>query len=76
MYISTRDNPAGLPSRRLSTINSCLTNSMWQVVQLEFGGPYKFCVILAITTTVISFLLTVSDSQNALIYKADYKMLH
>jgi hypothetical protein len=43
------------PSRltRLSTINSCLTNSMWQVVQLEFGGPYKFCVTLAITTTVI-----------------------
>ena len=39
VYVSTKANPADLPSRRLSLSDSRLTDMIWTVVQREFGGP-------------------------------------
>ncbi len=39
VYVSTKANPADLPSRRLSLSDSRLTDMICTVVQREFGGP-------------------------------------
>ena len=39
VYVSTKANPADLPSRRLSLSDSRLTDTIWTVVQRVFGGP-------------------------------------
>ena len=37
-YIPTGQNPADAPSRRLSHLDSKLSDGLWEVVQREFGG--------------------------------------
>ena len=38
-YVPTKENSADLPSRRLSSSDSRLTDEMWRIVQRQFGGP-------------------------------------
>ncbi len=38
-YIPSAENPADLPSRRLSAMDSQLCPALWEVVQCHFGGP-------------------------------------
>ena len=37
-YVRSADDPADGPSRHRSSLDYCLTGSMWQRVQREFGG--------------------------------------
>lgn len=37
-YVRSAENPADGPSRRLSSLDYCLTDRMWQNVQQDFGG--------------------------------------
>lgn len=39
-YIPTSENPADAPSRRLSSLDSQLSPTLWEYVQKEFGGKY------------------------------------
>ena len=38
-YIPSAENPADLPSRRLSAMDSQLCPALWEVAQCHFGGP-------------------------------------
>lgn len=56
-YIPTGDNPADLPSRRLSSMDSCLHPRVWRTVQSHFGGPYGHtCDLMALDSNVMTDL--------------------
>ena len=38
-FVPSHQNPADLPSRRLSLADSKLSSQLWTVVQTKFGGP-------------------------------------
>jgi hypothetical protein len=52
-YVPTGDNPADVPSRRLSAMDSQLTGSVWQVVQKEFGGEGHTCDVMALDSNAM-----------------------
>ena len=53
-YIASEDNPADLPSRRLSATDSKLSDDMWQIVQNEFGGQEGHsCDLMAIDSNAM-----------------------
>jgi hypothetical protein len=57
VYIPTQENPADLPSRRLSCLDSHLTHSLWNVVQRDFGGPQGHtCDLMALDSNAMSDL--------------------
>ena len=39
MHVLSRENPGDGPSRRLSSLDSCLTNEAWERIEKAFGGP-------------------------------------
>ncbi len=52
-YVPTGDNPADVPSCRLSAMDSQLTGSVWQVVQKEFGGEGHTCDVMALDSNAM-----------------------
>ena len=53
-YIPTTENPADAPSRRLSTLDSCLSQRLWQKVQTEFGGAEGHsCDLMSLDSNVM-----------------------
>ena len=53
-YVTSGDNPADAPSRRLSFLDSKLHPDFWSVVQSEFGGPTGHtCDLMALDSNVM-----------------------
>lgn len=53
-YVPSKGNPADAPSRRMSTLDSRLTEKMWLKVQLEFGGREgNSCDLMALDSNVM-----------------------
>lgn len=54
-YVPTNLNPADLPSRRLSSMDSKLTDSTWRMVQEVFGGKEGHsCDLMALDSNVMT----------------------
>ena len=57
-YIPSEQNPADVPSRRLSSSNSKLSDDLWQIAQKEVGGNEGHsCDLMALDPNVIKDLL-------------------
>lgn len=53
-YIPSKENPADLPSRRLSALDCQLTQGMWSIVQECFGGQSGHtCDLMALDSNVM-----------------------
>ena len=52
-YVPTGENPADVPSRQLSAMDSRLTDSLWVVVQKEFGGDGHTCDMMALDSNAM-----------------------
>ena len=53
-YAPSAANPADAPSRRQSLLDSRLSNSVWRVVEDEFGGPTGHtCDLMALDSNVM-----------------------
>ena len=53
-YVASGENPADVPSRRLSILDNKLHPRVWSVVQREFGGPFGHtCDLMALDSNVM-----------------------
>jgi hypothetical protein len=53
-HVSSHDNPADAPSRRLSASDCCLDAEMWNLVQQRFGGVTGHtCALMALDSNVM-----------------------
>ena len=54
-YITSKENDADAPSRRLTTLDCKLHPQLWQRVQQEFGGPKGHtCVLMALDSNAMT----------------------
>ena len=56
-YVSSSENPADVPSRRMSSADSKLRPALWDVVQREFGGTQGHTIdLMALDSNVMTDL--------------------
>ena len=67
-YVSSAENPADAPSRRLSDLDCSLSHRLWLTVQRDFGGPIGHTCDLMALDPMRSVTFKVAPSHISLLF--------